>query len=208
MSKIEDRTIGNVFRSQEISDQELNSLTNAIKKKYGVDFTNYERKSLKRGFARLITKRKLDSVLNLWSKILSDKSFFIESIDELTVNLTEMFRNPEIWVKMLEDVLPHFENNKKLDIWHAGCSSGEEVYTMAIVLKQQGFLKKTDAIATDLSKRILKEAKKGEYSSMVMNKYGKSLECLADPMYSRLLRIRNLSCQTSGIGQQLMLSPP
>ena len=55
-------TTGCVFRAQEISDQELNSLTGAIKKKYGVDFTNYERKSLKRGFARLITKRKLDSV--------------------------------------------------------------------------------------------------------------------------------------------------
>jgi chemotaxis protein methyltransferase CheR len=55
-------TTGCVFRAQEISDQELNSLTGAIKKKYGVDFTNYERKSLKRGFARLITKIKLDSV--------------------------------------------------------------------------------------------------------------------------------------------------
>jgi len=98
----------------------------------------------------------------------------MESIDELTVNLTEMFRNPEIWVKMLDEVLPHFDEKTSLDVWHAGFSSGEEVYTMAIVLKDKGFLKKTKAMATDLSKSILEKAQKGEYPVMVMNKYGRS----------------------------------
>lgn len=163
-----------IFKSNEISDQELSSLTNAIKKKYGIDFTNYERKSLKRGFARLITKRKMNSVLNLWSKILNDRDFFMESIDELTVNLTEMFRNPEIWVKMKDEVLDHFSSNNELDVWHAGCSSGEEVYTMAIVLKDKNLLRRTKAMATDLSVSILEKAKKGEYSVLVMNKYAKS----------------------------------
>jgi chemotaxis protein methyltransferase CheR len=169
-----EKSHGVVFRAKEISDEELKSLTGAINKKYGVDFTNYESKSLKRGFARLITKKKLDSVLNLWSKILGDKQFFLESIDELTVNLTEMFRNPEIWVKMKGDVLPHFKEQKTLDIWHAGCSSGEEVYSMAIVLKDAGLLKQTQAMATDLSKSILSKAKEGKYSAMLMKKYGKS----------------------------------
>ena len=122
-----------------ISNEELKSLTIAIKRRYGIDFTKYETKSLKRGFARLIMKNKMDSILNLWSKIMSDRNFFSECIDDLMVNLTELFRNPEIWLKLKEDVLPKYKTNQNIEMWHAGCSSGEEVYTMAIVLKDLNF---------------------------------------------------------------------
>jgi chemotaxis protein methyltransferase CheR len=157
-----------------LSDQELYSLTTGIKKRYGIDFTNYEPKSLKRGFTRLIMRKKLDSVLQLWSIILKDREFFMGCIDELTVNLTELFRNPEIWIKLKEDVLPQYKKKYKLNIWHAGCSSGEEVYTMAIVLKHMDMLRRTKSMATDLSARILDQAIKGAYSSRLLTKYAKS----------------------------------
>ena len=79
-----------------ISDEELKSLTTAIKRRYGIDFTTYETKSLKRGFARLIMKNKMDSILNLWSKIMSDRDFFSECIDDLMVNLNEFSHRYEL----------------------------------------------------------------------------------------------------------------
>ena len=154
-----------------LSDEELDSLTNAIKQRYGIDFTNYERKSLKRGFARLVMRNQWDSILPLWSKIMSDREFFKGCIDELTVNLTELFRNPEIWIKMKEDILPQYMFKSRLKMWHAGCSSGEEVYTMAIVLKSLRMLNKAKSLGTDLSVSILEQAKIGEYSNILMKKY-------------------------------------
>ena len=159
---------------KELSDEELNSLTTAIKGRYGIDFTNYEPKSLKRGFARLIMKKQLGSVLGLWSKIMKDREFIKDCIDDLTVNLTELFRNPEIWIKIQKDIIPQLKNKFPINIWHAGCSSGEEVYTMAIVLQNSELLRKTKTLATDLSNRILAEAIRGEYPSYLLNKYSKS----------------------------------
>lgn len=157
-----------------ISDEELNALTQAIKKRYGIDFTGYETKSLKRGFGRVITKNGMDSILTLWSKIMADRDFFKNCIDELTVNLTELFRNPDIWIKLKEEILPHYATKQKINVWHAGCSSGEEVYTMGIVLKELHMLRKTSTLATDLSVSILEKAKEGKYSSGLMQKYAKS----------------------------------
>ena len=159
---------------QEISDEELDSLTNAIKLRYGIDFTNYEKASLKRGFTRLIQKHELDNLIGLWSKIMKDKEFLLSCIDGLTVNLTELFRNPEIWIKMKDDVLPKLETNLNLNFWHAGCSSGEEVYTMAMVLQDKKLLHKSSALATDLSTSILDQAKRGEYATLQVNKYLKA----------------------------------
>ena len=159
------------FESKEaMSDEELKSLTTAIRNRYGIDFTNYESKSLKRGFNRLMMRKKMSSILELWSKIMNDREFFMSCIDELTVNLTELFRNPDIWIKMREEIMPEYSTNFRINMWHAGCSSGEEVYTMAILLKDMNMLRKTRSLATDLSSSILAQAMEGKYSHMLMNK--------------------------------------
>ncbi|HSZ25326.1 MAG TPA: protein-glutamate O-methyltransferase CheR [Cytophagaceae bacterium] len=159
-----------------ISDEELDSLTNAIKTRYGIDFTNYEKASLKRGFTRLIQKNNLENVVDLWTKIMKEKDFLIRGIDDLTVNLTELFRNPEFWIKLKNDVLPQFSEKNKIDFWHAGCSSGEEVYTMAMVLKELNLLHKATTLATDLSNTILDVAKEGKYSNLLINRYQKGFK--------------------------------
>lgn len=161
---------------EEISDEELQSLTAAIKTRYGLDFTNYELKSLKRGFARLITKHNLGSLVGLWGKILKDKEFFLSCIDDLLVNLTEMFRNPEIWVKIKEDLLPRFKEKIRFKVWHAGCSTGEEIYTMAIVLTQAGIYQKSNLFATDLSTTALAKATEGKYHQILWKKYMNSFK--------------------------------
>ncbi|MDH5474380.1 MAG: protein-glutamate O-methyltransferase CheR [Cyclobacteriaceae bacterium] len=156
---------------QVIGDEEIKALMSAIERRYGLDFTNYEIKSLKRGIFRLMMKRKLKNILELWSIILKDEEFFKESIDDLMVNLTELFRNPDAWMKIKSIVSENFKDTPILKIWHAGCSTGEEVYTMAIILKELNRLPRTKALATDLSSRVLKKAKEGQYSLLVMQNY-------------------------------------
>ena len=114
--------------------------------------------------------------MGLWSKIMKDKEFLLQYIDDLTVNLTELFRNPEIWLKLKDDVLPKLQHNTDLSFWHAGCSSGEEVYTMAMVLQDKNLLYKSKAVASDLSNSILEQAKNGEYSNILVAKYLKTFK--------------------------------
>jgi|SRR6478609_3559512 len=156
---------------EEISDEELQSLTVAIKTRYGIDFTNYETKSLKRGVARLINKYEMGSLVGLWAKILKDREFFMLCVDDLLVNLTEMFRNPEIWRKIKSDLLEKLKDKPKIKIWHSGCSTGEEIYTMGIVLSDSKLYNKTDVTATDLSSVALEKAKKGVYPQLLWKKY-------------------------------------
>lgn len=156
---------------EEIGDEELQSLTTAIKTRYGIDFTNYESKSLKRGIARLITKHNLGSLLGLWAKIIKDREFFMSCIDDLLVNLTEMFRNPEIWVKIKQDLLEQLKSNSSIKIWHAGCSTGEEIYTMGIVLSHSKLYYKSEITATDLSTQAMAKAMEGVYPQLLWKKY-------------------------------------
>jgi chemotaxis protein methyltransferase CheR len=153
-----------------ITDEELSALMQAINNRYGLDFTNYERTSLKRGIVRLMMKHKMDSILELWSRVLRDNDFFLNAIDDLLVNLTELFRNPDVWIKLSENILPSLDKSR-LKIWHAGCSTGEEVYTMSFVLEKCGLLSKSYLLATDLSKTALNKARKGDYPMELVSQY-------------------------------------
>ncbi|MCP4458545.1 MAG: protein-glutamate O-methyltransferase CheR [Cytophagales bacterium] len=153
-----------------INDEEVSSLMVAINNRYGLDFTNYEQTSLKRGIVRLMMKHRMESSIELWSKVLRDKHFFDNAIDDLLVNLTELFRNPDVWIKLRDDILPKNSDSSR-KIWHAGCSTGEEVYTMSFVLEESGLLAKTKITATDLSTSALNKAIKGEYSTLLMTQY-------------------------------------
>jgi chemotaxis protein methyltransferase CheR len=153
-----------------LTDEELNALMIAMKNRYGLDFTNYEKSSLKRGVSRLMMKHKMTSLLELWSKILNDKSFFNLAIDDLLVNLTELFRNPDVWVYVRDKLLDNLPS-RPLKIWHAGCSTGEEVYTMAIILEEKGLLRSNYTFATDLSNKALLAARKGDYSHAILSQY-------------------------------------
>ena len=150
----------------EISDEEVRSLSSAIQKRYGVDFTCYEIRSLKRRIIRIINKHKLGSLFGLWEKVLKDPTFVEEFTNEISVGLTSLFRDPPLW-QFLRDYITDFfdvKNNSRLNIWHAGCSTGEEVYSMGIVLNE---IKKsifTHALATDMNTDSISTAKNGEYN--------------------------------------------
>jgi chemotaxis protein methyltransferase CheR len=119
--------------------------------------------SFKRRVLRIMELKKL-SVDSLLKKLNDDPLFINEFLDELTVNVTEMFRDPSFWRIMREEIIPAIMlNHKQFKIWHAGCSSGEEVLSMCIMLKEMGILQDVTMIATDLDVNILERAKSGVY---------------------------------------------
>ncbi len=153
----------------EISDEELKSLNRAILTRYGVDFTCYETNSLKRRVSRVISVFGLNSVHTLWVKLLKDRNFIYPFIDELTVGLTSMFRDPILWKTLKKNILPSLDTKSEINILHAGCSTGEEAYSMGIVLQELGLQDKAKATALDLNQRSIKIAKAGQYSSVKMS---------------------------------------
>ena len=150
---------------QEIQIIDIRKLTETIRDLYGFDFTNYAMSSFKRRVHRVLELYRLGSVDQLIRKISENQEFFEEFISEITVNVTEMFRDPSFWRELRENVIPNILlNHNKISIWHAGCSSGEEVYSMAILLKEMGILDNARIVATDIDDVILKNAETAVYS--------------------------------------------
>jgi len=161
-----------------ISDEELKSLTDAIHKRHGIDFSCYEPKSLKRRVTRVLHIFKLNAVHELWIKILKDHAFIFPFMDEISVGLTAMFRDPVLWKKIRHVLKEDYAGKRDLSLWHAGSSTGEEVYTMGIVLKEAGWNKLVTARATDISKQAMETAKGGEYHKMKLKITSKTIETL------------------------------
>jgi len=150
---------------QEIQIIDIRKLTETIRDLYGFDFTNYAMSSFKRRVQRVLELYRLGSVDQLILKIRDSQDFFQEFVSEITVNVTEMFRDPSFWRELREKVIPNILlNHNKISIWHAGCSSGEEVYSMAILLHEMGILGNARIVATDIDDVIIKSAESAVYS--------------------------------------------
>jgi chemotaxis protein methyltransferase CheR len=148
---------------QDIDIADLKRISELIYQKYNYDFRNYAMSSFKRRVLRIMELKKF-TVESLIKKLNESPAFINEFLDELTVNVTEMFRDPSFWRIMREEIIPAILlNHKQFKIWHAGCSSGEEVLTMTIMLKEMGILQDVTLIATDLDTNILEKAKSGIY---------------------------------------------
>lgn len=157
-----------------ISDFELDSLNTAIYNKYGYDFSGYEKTSFRRRVQRILSRYHMTNIIDLWRKLLFDPEFFHEMKDEISVGMTEMFRNSDFWQVFQDKVLPAFKDNKQIDIWHAGCATGEEVYSTAIMLNEHNLLKKSFALATDLSDKFIATAAAGYYDNDSLRHYNNS----------------------------------
>jgi chemotaxis protein methyltransferase CheR len=148
---------------QDIDIADLKRITELIHTKYGYDFRNYAMSSFKRRIIRILELKNL-SIENLLKKLNDSPVFINEFLDELTVNVTEMFRDPGFWRVIRDEIIPGILlNHKNFKIWHAGCSSGEEVLSMAILLKEMGIHQDVSLYATDLDVNILEKAKSASY---------------------------------------------
>jgi len=148
-------------KKPDIEITELEELTATIKETYKYDFTNYAMSSFRRRTQRILEKYELDSVHGLIKKIKNDLNFFKEVLSEITVSVTEMFRDPSMWQILRDDVIPGIlQKPKIINIWHAGCCTGEEVVSIAILLKEMELLEFARITATDIDYVILETASK------------------------------------------------
>ncbi len=146
----------------DIDIADIKRVTELIRTKYNYDFTNYALSSFRRRIVRILELNKIN-IDTLLVKLESPE-YLEYFLNEITVNVTEMFRDPSFWRIIRDDIIPAIlVNHNKIRIWHAGCSSGEEVISMAILLKEMDILDKVSMIATDLDTNILERARAGVY---------------------------------------------
>lgn len=157
-----------------IVDEEISILLDDLLKVYGYDFNYYSKASLKRRVNRLFTLDKFRNFDEFRARITSDTNYIKRFIEEITVNVTEMFRDSSFYRELRANVLPALGTNPFIRIWHAGCSTGEEVYSMAILLHEAGLLQKSLIYATDINPAVLERAKSGIFPISHMKHYSEN----------------------------------
>jgi chemotaxis protein methyltransferase CheR len=142
---------------------ELDLLLEALYRVYGYDFRSYSRTSIERRVKRLLVDRKEGSLSELIPGIIQDETLAGVIIRSFSISVTEMFRDPLVYLSIRESVIPMLRTYPFIKIWHAGCATGEEVYSMAILLAEEGLLERANIYATDFNDELLEQARKGIY---------------------------------------------
>ena len=140
---------------------EFDLILEAIYQKYGYDFRNYAKASLRRRLRYRLSQSNLKTISEMQHKLLNDKEFFDTLLLDLTINVTEMFRDPSFFKALREIVISELKKQPFIKVWHAGCSSGEEIYSTAILLKENGMYESSLIYATDTNEMVLDKAKSG-----------------------------------------------
>ncbi len=157
-----------------IQDDEVILLLDDLFNIYGYDFTSYSKASIKRRISRLYILDKFPSFAELRYRVKNDPGYLKRFVEEITVNVTEMFRDPAFYKALRSEVLPHLASKPFIRVWHAGCSTGEEVFSMAILLKEANLLQKSLIYATDLNPGVLEKARKGIFGLAQMKQYSEN----------------------------------
>lgn len=150
------------------------TLLNDLFETYGYDFTSYSKASIKRRITRIYILDKFPSFAELRYRLKNDESYLKRFVEEITVNVTEMFRDPSFYKSLRTEILPNLATKPFIRIWHAGCSTGEEVYSMSILLKEAGLLHKSLLYATDINPGVLDKARKGMFPMGQMKQYSEN----------------------------------
>jgi chemotaxis protein methyltransferase CheR len=145
-----------------ITDSELLQIIQTIRSVSVYDFSEYSEKSLKRRFTKVLLDYRITTD-ELLRQLRTQSKFVEEVAKKVTVNTTEMFRDPSIWFSLRSDILPKLAQKPVIRIWHAGCSTGQEVYSMIILLHEMDLLDKAELYATDLNTDAIDIARKGVY---------------------------------------------
>lgn len=155
---------------------EIKLFMEAIYLKYGYDFRGYSQAHLKRRILHRLMISGVNSISEMQYKLLHEQEFMKEILTDFSINVTEMFRDPNFYLAMRREIVPVLKTYPFIKIWHAGCSTGEEVYSLAILLDEEGLLERSLFYATDYNESVLKVAKSAEYSKEGLNDYRKNYE--------------------------------
>ena len=163
-----------ILKSEEIERIEIELLLEAVFRYYGYDFRNYAFPFIQRRISHRVCKENLASISALQEKVLRDSEVMGELLSDFSINVTEMFRDPSFFKSFRTKIIPLVKDYPEIRIWHVGCSSGEEVYSMAILLHEEGIYEKTRMFATYLNKIVLEKEKKGTFPLDRMQLYTKN----------------------------------
>lgn len=159
-----------------IENDKLRVLLGAILDRYGYDFREYAEASVKRRFQHFMEPRKIASLEQLEKMIFENEHFFETFVEELSVTVTEMFRDPGFYRSLRTNVMKRLATYPIIKIWVAGCATGEEAYSIAIMLKEEGLLDRSIIYATDINQRSLQKAREGVYSMDPMKDYTRNYQ--------------------------------
>ncbi len=154
-----------------VKDEEVEFLIKDVHELYGYDFSQYSRASFKRRINRICLIDKFTSYAELRYTIVNDPEYFKRFVEEITVNVTEMFRDPSFFKALRENILPQLGTYPLIRIWVAGCSTGEEAYSIAILLKEANLYHKSLIYGTDINPSVLEKARAGVFPIQQMKLY-------------------------------------
>ncbi|HJV29534.1 MAG TPA: protein-glutamate O-methyltransferase CheR [Gaiellaceae bacterium] len=157
--------------TRDVEEIEVALLLEAIFRRYGFDFREYAPASLKRRLWRRAHAEGLETISALQSRVLHDPACMEQLLLDLSISVTTMFRDPSFYTAFREKVVPLLKTYPFARIWVAGCSTGEEVYSLAIVLEEHGLLERTRLYATDINEAVLERARLGVFSLEKMREY-------------------------------------
>ncbi|WP_285395318.1 protein-glutamate O-methyltransferase CheR [Lysinibacillus sp. fls2-241-R2A-57] len=162
------------FEQKMHSDLEIDFLLEAIYHLSGFDFRQYNRSTISRRVFNSMQVNNIPTISRVLEKVIHEKGFLEQLLNDFSISVTEMFRNPSFFKAFRQEVIPYLRDYPEIRIWHAGCATGEEVYSMAILLQEEGLLDKAVLYATDMNEQVLEKAKEGAFPIYKMQAYTKN----------------------------------
>lgn len=160
-----------MMEESKIQDIEMSLFLDALFQRYGYDFRNYAKASLKRRLLAVLAAASCNTLAELIPRLLRDEDYLTEIITHLSVPVTEMFRDPHVFKTLRESVLPVLKTHPRFNVWQAGCATGEEVYSLVIMLEEEGLLEHAQIYATDINEKALQMAEDGIFSMRSLPEY-------------------------------------
>ncbi len=158
----------------ELEQIEIGLLLEGIYRWYGFDFRHYVRASLRRRILNRLRLDNLPTITALLDKLLHEPKYMNIILNDFSIKVTEMFRDPSFFLAFRNQVVPHLRELPEIRIWHAGCATGEEVYSMAILMEEEGLAEKTKIYATDMNEIAIDAAKGGAFPLKQMQMFTKN----------------------------------
>lgn len=159
------------MNADEIEKIEIDLFLESLYRRYGHDFRQYARASMKRRLRHILTKFGYPNISALIPTLVHDETFAYKVINEFSVTVTEMFRDPDFYRAMRERVIPYLKTYPFIKVWVAGCATGEEVYSLAILLQEENLYRAATIFATDFNEIALKKAREGIYPLKDIQQY-------------------------------------
>ncbi|TKB10410.1 protein-glutamate O-methyltransferase CheR [Desulforhopalus sp. IMCC35007] len=164
------------MKLSDIENLEIQLLLEAVYCRYGYDFRNYARASIRRRIIQFMQLVGAGSISEMIPMLIHDEVFFGQMVKEFSITVTEMFRDPAMFLALRNKVIPVLKSYPYIKVWHAGCATGEEAYSLAILMEEENLGKRTTVFATDFNDSALEKAKEGIFPLENVKKYSQNYQ--------------------------------